>query len=80
MKVQTAMHHLLSRCLLYSKVFANAADLVAADCGRMIAPAASYKAYHILHFRIAQSLPEVRHGYRGGAVCVDGMDAPVSTM
>jgi len=55
----------LLRCLLGSEGFAKAADFVAADRGRKIAPAAADKAEHIRHFRIAQAPPEVRHGQRG---------------
>jgi hypothetical protein len=48
-----------------SKGFANAANLAATDCCRMIAPTASDKAEHIRHLRIVQTPPEVRHGERG---------------
>ena len=62
------MHHLLSRCFLDSEGFANAADFVAADRGRMIAPAAADKAHYIRHFRIAQTPPEVRHSKCRGRI------------
>ena len=55
----------LRRRLLDSESFANAADLVAADRSRMIAPVAADKTEHIRHFRVAQAPPEIRHGERG---------------
>jgi hypothetical protein len=55
----------LPRCLLDSEGFPNAADLVAADRGCMIAPASADEGEHIRHFRIAQAPSEVRHGERG---------------